>query len=131
MSFREKMKVPSNVATGNMELTHECFPKHLRMGTVRTKYDKETDEGGKTRGVNMERRKVDTKERSSDCQIIPNQNTMIINIICQNFIRYGKSTMKFNSNSIDKKQNGLKYSKNDIIHPPPLKIWRVRTKYEI
>ena len=25
-------------------------------------------------------------------------------------------------NSIDKKQNGLKYLKNDIIHPPPQEI---------
>ena len=34
--------------------THaECFPKHLRMGTERMKYEKETDEEGKKRCVSM------------------------------------------------------------------------------
>ena len=36
------------MAIGNVELMHECFPKHLRMGTVRMKYDKETEEEGRT-----------------------------------------------------------------------------------
>ena len=30
-----------------MQDTHETFPKHSRMITVRMKYDKETDEEGK------------------------------------------------------------------------------------
>ena len=34
-------------------LMQECFPKHWRMGTARTKYDKETDEYGKKRGVRV------------------------------------------------------------------------------
>ena len=31
----------------NEELMHECPPEHLRMGTARWKYDKETEEEGK------------------------------------------------------------------------------------
>ena len=45
---------------------HECFPKHSRMGTARTKYDEETDEEGKKRGVSIERGKTGTKKRSPD-----------------------------------------------------------------
>ena len=30
----------------NVELMHECSPKPLPMGTVRLKYDKETEEEG-------------------------------------------------------------------------------------
>ena len=33
---------------------HECFPKHLRMGTARMKYDREREED-KKRCVSMER----------------------------------------------------------------------------
>ena len=45
----------------------------------------------------MERSKVRTKEkRSPDGLNYPNQNTIIINIICKHFIRNGKSRMKFN-----------------------------------
>ena len=36
----------------------ECFPKHSRMGTVKIKYDKETDEDGKKICVSMERSKA-------------------------------------------------------------------------
>ena len=59
----------------------------------------------------MEKSKAGTKERSPDSLSLPNQNTIIINIICQYFIRYGKSYMK----SSNKKQNGVEQSKN---HPP-------------
>ena len=45
------------MATGHGKLMHECFPKHSRMGTARTKEDKETDETGKKRGVSMEKAK--------------------------------------------------------------------------
>ena len=41
------------MAIGISELTHECSPEHLRMGTERMKYDKETEEEGKKRGVNI------------------------------------------------------------------------------
>ena len=35
IAFTErKKKVPFSMAIGNGELMHECFPKHLRMGTV-------------------------------------------------------------------------------------------------
>ena len=84
------------MAIGNGELKQECFPKQLRMGTARTKWDKETEEEGKKRGVSSERSTAGTKEkRSPDGLNYPNQNTIIMNIICQYFIRDGKK-MKFN-----------------------------------
>ena len=55
-----------------------------------------TEEEGKKRWVSMERSKTGTKGRSTDGLSLPNQNTTIINIICYYFIRYGKSSMKFN-----------------------------------
>ena len=49
----------------------------------------------------MERSKAGTKEKiSPDGVNYPNQNTIIINIICKYFIRHGKSTMKFNLQKI-------------------------------
>ena len=39
---------------------HECFPKHLRMGTAIMKYDREREED-KKRYVSMERSKAGTK----------------------------------------------------------------------
>ena len=44
----------------NVYLIHECSPIHLRMGTIRLKYDKGTQEAGKQEKVQMERSKVDT-----------------------------------------------------------------------
>ena len=46
---------------GNEELMHECFPKHLRMGTARLKYDREREDD-KKRCVSMERSKAGTKK---------------------------------------------------------------------
>ena len=43
------------MAKRNVELLHECFPKHSRMGTARMTQDNETNEEGKKRGVRMER----------------------------------------------------------------------------
>ena len=60
---------------------YECFPKHSRMGTGRMKYDKETDEECKKRGVSMERSKAGTKKRSPDGLSLHNQNAILINII--------------------------------------------------
>ena len=68
-----------SMAIGNGELMHESFPKHLRMGTPRMIQDKETDEGGKKRGVSMEKSKAGTKKRCPDGLSHPNQNTIIIN----------------------------------------------------
>ena len=76
------------MAIGNGELVHECFLKHSRMGTARMKLDKETDEDCKKRGVSM--------ARSPDGLSQHNQNTIVIKIILNNFIRYGKSQIKFN-----------------------------------
>ena len=42
---------------------HECFPKHLRMGTARMKLDEEREEH-KKRCVSLERSKADTKKLS-------------------------------------------------------------------
>ena len=71
------------MAIGNWELIHERFPKHSHMETARMKKDKETDEEGKKRGVSMERRKTGKKERSPDGLSQPNQNTIIMSIICK------------------------------------------------
>ena len=48
------------------------------------------------RGVSMERSKAGTKEKSPDGLNYPNQNAIIINIICEYFIRDEKNTMEFN-----------------------------------
>ena len=50
------------MAIGNVELIHECFPKHTRMGTAIMRQDRETDEEGKKRGVIMERIKRERKK---------------------------------------------------------------------
>ena len=53
------------MAIGNVDLMHECVPKHSRMGTIRMTYDKERDEKGKKRGVSMERSIVGTNGKIS------------------------------------------------------------------
>ena len=45
--------MPFSMAIGNVELVHECFPEHSRMGTASMKQDKETGEGGKKRGASI------------------------------------------------------------------------------
>ena len=78
---RRKLPLPFNMPIGNGKLVHESFTKHLRMGTARMKYVKETDEDGKKRGVSMEKSKAGAKKRSPDGLSHPNQNTIIINKI--------------------------------------------------
>ena len=51
------------MAIVNVELMQECLPKHSRMGTARMKYDTETNEEGKKRGVSMERSKAGMKQK--------------------------------------------------------------------
>ena len=46
-------KVPLCMAR-NVELLHECFPKHLRMKIARLKSDKDTEEEGNKRKGYME-----------------------------------------------------------------------------
>ena len=58
------------------------------------KEDKETDEEGKKRGASMERSQAGANKMSPDSLSHPNQNTKLT--ICYYFIRYGKSSMKFN-----------------------------------
>ena len=41
---------------------HENFPKHLRMGTARMKYEKDTEKEAMNKRVNMERSAVGTKK---------------------------------------------------------------------
>ena len=60
-----KNKVPINMAIGNVEFMHECFPKRSRMGTARMKYDKETEGEDKKRDMSRERSKVGTKGKKS------------------------------------------------------------------
>ena len=69
------------MAIGHRALMHECFPKHLRMGTARTKYNKETDEDTQKRGVSMGKSTAGTNKRSPDGLSHPNRNTTIINKI--------------------------------------------------
>ena len=44
----------------------------------------------------MEKSKAGTKKKSPDGQSLPNKNTILMNIICYYFRRYGKSTMQLN-----------------------------------
>ena len=51
------------MAITNAELVQECSPEHLRMGTARFKYDKETARGRRQAEiVMMERTQVGTKK---------------------------------------------------------------------
>ena len=43
VALAEKATIPFGMAIGNVELMHECFPKHSRIETARMKLDKETD----------------------------------------------------------------------------------------
>ena len=59
------------MAIRNWELMHECFPKHLRMGTARMRENKETDEKGKKRAVCIERTKAGMKKKvPTPCHIL-------------------------------------------------------------
>ena len=84
------------MAIGNGELMQECFPKHSRMGTARLKYDNGTDEDDKKRGLSYKKKVQRAQTKSPDSLLLPNQNTILINIQCYYFTRYGKNTMKFN-----------------------------------
>ena len=50
------------------------------MGTARMNKDKETDEEGEKRGLNMVLSKAGMKKRSPDSLSLPNQNRIIINL---------------------------------------------------
>ena len=56
-----KKQVSFSMTIANEELMHECFPKHLRMGTARMEKDREREED-KKRCVSMERSKAGTKK---------------------------------------------------------------------
>ena len=58
------MQVPFSMPIGNAELRYESSPKHLCMGTARSKYDKETVRM-QADGVEMEISKAGTKEKKS------------------------------------------------------------------
>ena len=58
------------------------FSQTLAHGSSKNEYDKETDEEGKNGGMGMERSKASAKEGSADGLSLPNQNKIIINIIC-------------------------------------------------
>ena len=82
------------MAMVNGEFMYEYFPKHSRMGTARTKWNKETEEG-KKRGVSMEKSKAATIEISPDGLSLLNQNRFLINTMLYYFTKSGKSKMKF------------------------------------
>ena len=46
----------------NVELVHECYPKHLGMGTANE--DKEMEKDGQRGRENMERNKAGTTDRN-------------------------------------------------------------------
>ena len=48
---REKNELLFIMDTGIGDLMHECFDKYSRMGTARMKYDKESEDEGKKRGL--------------------------------------------------------------------------------
>ena len=75
------------MAVGNVELMHECFPKHLRKRTARMIQSYKTKKQ-KKKDVSRERSKAGTKKLSPGGLSLPNQNTMMINIIWQYFIKY-------------------------------------------
>ena len=69
------------MAIGTEGLMHECFHKHSRMGTAKMK--KRQGNRRLEKDVSIEKSKVGTKEkRSPELLNYPNQNTIIINIIC-------------------------------------------------
>ena len=81
-------EVPFSMAMGNMELMHECFPKHSR---------REQQESNKTiirlTKTVRERReygKKKSRHESPDSLSLPNQIIILINIKCYYFKRYGK-----------------------------------------
>ena len=97
-----------------MELMHKCFLTHSHLGTARMKQDKETEEG-KKREVRMKISKAGMKKKKNHNGLsLPNQDTIIINIICKYFIRYGKITKKI---QLPKNKMDLNIKKNRH-HPP-------------
>ena len=60
------------------------------------KYDKETDEEGKRRGVSMERSEGTKEKRSPGGKTIIINHIIIKNIICSDFIIDRKSAIKSN-----------------------------------
>ena len=76
-------QVPFSMAIENGELMHECFPKHLRMGTARLKYDNATEEESKKMRMNVERSTADTKKRSpvqSLCRVQSRQSLTTVRL---------------------------------------------------
>ena len=66
-----RKQIPISMAIENLELMHEYFPKHLRMGTARFKLDNKTAEESKKRRMIVERSTEDTKKSSvqSFCRV--------------------------------------------------------------
>ena len=83
------------------------------------KQDKVTE--AKKREIKMERSKADTKKkRSLDRLNYPNQNTIIINIFFQYFIRYGKY------NEIQLTKNKMNFNNRKIKNNPPSPAFNIR-----
>ena len=58
------------MAIGHGRLMQECFPKHSRKGTAKTKQDKETDEDGKKREVWKKAKRARKKNVPTACHIL-------------------------------------------------------------
>ena len=61
----------------------------------------------------MERNEAGTKERNADCQSLPNQNTMLINIM----VLFYKIWKKYNEIQLTK--NKMDLNNRTMNHPPP------------
>ena len=68
--------------------------------TLTWEQKEETDEEGKKRGVSIERSKEGTKERTPDGLSVPNQNTILINIILFYKIRNKYNEIQFTKNKM-------------------------------
>ena len=73
----------------------------------------------------MERSKVDTK-KSPDGLSHPNQNTTIINIILQYFIRHGKIKIKLHFKKMHFNNGKIK-----TIHPPHPEVLKIKNHPEV
>ena len=84
------------MATVNGELMHQYFTKQLRMGIARTKNIKKQPKKVKREACEQKKAKQVRKIRYPNGLSHPNQNIIIINKILYYFIRFEKSTVKFN-----------------------------------
>ena len=114
-----KKKVPFSMAIGNGELMHECFPKHLSMGTARMiKIKKQTKEVRREAWVWKKAKRARNKKRCPDGLSHPNQKTIIIN---KNVVIFYKKWKKYNEIQLTKSKMDLNIRK--MTNHPPSPPW--------